>query len=102
MRTVKGTGKINAWENAPGKPITCPSCGKMLQRSTRTSSVIYCPRCSYPSFTYLDENIMIQCPARLLEADSAEEYIRAAVEAMQKLRRSPIRDYDYIPEDEPV
>jgi hypothetical protein len=45
---------------------------------------------------------MIQCPARLLEADSAEEYIKTAVEAMQKLRRSPIREYDYIPEDEPV
>ena len=62
----------------------------------------YCPRCSYPSFTYLDDSIMIQCPARLLEADSAEEYIKTAVEAMQKLRRSPIRDYDYIPEDELV
>jgi hypothetical protein len=45
---------------------------------------------------------MIQCPARLLEADSAEEYIKTAVEAMQKLRRSPIREYDYIPEDESV
>ena len=38
----------------------------------------------------------------LLEADNAEEYIMAAVESMQKLGQSPIRDYDYIPEDEPV
>ena len=102
MRAGKGTRKITDWEKAPGKPITCPSCGRMLQKSTRTNSIIYCPRCSYPSFTYLENNILIQCPARLLEADNAEEYIMAAVESMQKLGRSPIRDYDYIPEDEPV
>lgn len=102
MRTVKGTRKTTDWENAPGKPITCPSCGRMLQKSTRTNSIIYCPRCSYPSFTYLEDNILIQCPARLLEADNAEEYITAAVESMQKLTQSPIRDYGYISEDDPV
>lgn len=102
MRTAKGTRKINDWEKTPGKSITCPSCGKMLQKSTQTNSVIYCPRCSYPSFTFLEDNVMIQCSAGLLEADSAGEYIKAAITALRKLRRSPIREFEYIPEDDPV
>lgn len=102
MRTAKGTRKISDWEKAPGKAISCPSCGKMLQKSTQTNSIIYCPRCSYPSFTFLEDNVMIQCSAGLLEADSAEKYIKTAIGAMQKLRRSPIREYDYIPEDDQV
>lgn len=102
MRATKGTRKINDWEKAPGKPITCPSCGKMLQKSTRTNSVIYCPRCSYPSYTFLEDNVMIQCSARLLEAENAEDYIKAAVGAMQMLRQSPIREYEFILEDDPL
>ena len=102
MRTTKGTRKINVLENAPGRPITCPSCGKMLQKSTRTNSIMYCPRCAYPSFTFLEDNVMIQCSARLLEAECAEDYIKAAIIAMQKLRQSPIREYEFILEDDPV
>ena len=102
MRTTRVTRKNNDWENAPGRPITCPCCGKILQKSTRTNSIIYCPRCSYASFTFLEDNVMIQCPARLLGAEKAEEHIKTAVGAMRMLQLSPIRDYDYIPEDDPV
>ena len=40
MRTEKGTRKINDWEKALGSVITCQKCGKMLQRSLQTDSVI--------------------------------------------------------------
>jgi len=100
MRTAKGTRKINDWEKAPGKTITCPECGKILQKSSQTNSVIYCPRCGYPSFTYLEDTIRIQCPARLLEAESAGDYIKTAITALQKLRSAPIRDYEYVLEDD--
>ena len=102
MRTTRVTRKNNDWENAPGRPITCPCCGKILQKSTRTNSIIYCPRCSYASFTFREDNVMIQCPARLLGAEKAEEHIKTAVGAMRMLQLSPIIDYDYIPEDDPV
>ena len=57
MRTAKGTRNDHDWEKAPGKSVTCPVCGKMLQKSSQTNSVIYCPRCGYPSYTYLEDNI---------------------------------------------
>ncbi|MBQ7372842.1 MAG: hypothetical protein IJW67_13365 [Blautia sp.] len=43
---------------------------------------------------------MIQCSARLLEAERAREHLETAIGAMRMLQLSPIRDYDYIPEDD--
>ena len=102
MRTVKETRKHSDWEKAPGNAITCHQCGKMLQKSLQTNSVIYCPRCGFENYTYLEGNMKVQFSARLLEAENAGEYIKMMITAMQKLRRSPIREYDYIPEDDPV
>jgi len=102
MRAAKETKKINDWEKAPGSAVTCHKCGKMLQRSLQTNSVIYCPRCGFENYTYLEGNMKVQFPARLLEAENAAEYLNTMVTAMQMLRRSPIREYGLLPEDDPV
>lgn len=102
MRTAKVTRNSNDWEKAPGKSVTCPACGKMLQKSSQTNSVIYCPRCSYPSYTYLEDNVKIQCSARLLEAEDAMDYLKEAITALHKLRVAPVREYELILEDESV
>ena len=44
----------------------------------------------------------MQCSASLLEAENAEEYIKTIVRAMQMLRSAPIREYDFILEEDPV
>ena len=102
MRTAKGIRKSNDWEKAPGSFISCQKCGKVLQKSLQTNSIIYCPRCGFENYTYLENNMKIQFPARLLDAENAAEHIKAAVTAMQKLRVSPIREYDLTLEDETV
>ena len=102
MRMTKGTRKINDWDKAPGSMITCQKCGKILQKSLQTNSVIYCPRCGFENYTYLENNMKMQFPAKLLDAENASEYIKAAVTAMQQLRSSPIREYEFILEEETV
>lgn len=93
MRTVKGTRKVNEWEKAPGSYITCQKCGKILQKSLQTNSVIYCPRCGNENFVYLENSIKMQFPARLLEADNSTEYVKAAVIALRKLRTAPVKEF---------
>jgi len=99
MRTEKGTRKINDWEKAPGSVITCQKCGKMLQRSLQTDSVIICPRCGRPNYTYSENNITVQFPAVLLDSDNSRTNIMTAITALRKLWTSPIKGF--VPGDEP-
>ncbi len=94
MSTVKGTKKNNDWEKAPGNVIVCQKCGKTLQKSIRTDSVIYCPRCGHANYSYLEDNISVQFPAVLLEADNSRKYIRTAIMALRELKRAPVKEYD--------
>lgn len=102
MRATKVTRKVNDWEKAPGNMITCPKCGKILQKSMQTNSIICCPRCGYENYTWQEGSMKMQCSASLLEAENAGDYLRTIVRAMQMLRQSPVREYDFIPEDDPV
>ena len=103
MSTAKGTGKAVEWDKIPGNPITCQHCGKILQKSLQTSSIIYCPRCGYQSYTFLKDNIEIQMPARLLEAENADECVKKAITYMMKLRSAPVLDdYALFAEEDPA
>lgn len=93
MGAVKAMKRKDDWSSIPGSCITCTRCGKLYQKSLGTQSVIMCPRCGNREFTYLRNNILLQFPAVMLEAENAWDHLGEIDMALQSFAAEPVKDY---------
>ena len=69
----------------PGFYVTCPSCGKVHQKSIMTESIIVCPRCSYEFYSFLKNGVEISFPASQIENAQFFRQVKTLASSLDKL-----------------
>jgi len=63
--------------------VTCPKCGKVVQKTNATDSVVLCPRCSYEYYVYVGEGITVEIEA---SKDGTEQFFGRIKEFVLSIR----------------
>lgn len=66
--------------------ITCPSCGKLHQKSRVTDSIIICSKCKYEYYYYLKNGVCISIPAEQMRSQTFVGQVNSFTAAIDNIR----------------
>ncbi|MBR4183114.1 MAG: hypothetical protein IKQ56_04745 [Lachnospiraceae bacterium] len=72
--------------------VTCPKCGRVIQRAFTTDSYIKCPKCQYEFYTYISDGVAIVMDAAKLEDNRSRSILLTYAKALSSLKEVPGMD----------
>lgn len=76
---------------SPNKHIVCMNCGKLLSMSARADSIVRCTRCGANVYFYLDNQVLVQYPAWMLNGEGVQDNMKQAAAALRRISSAQMR-----------
>ena len=70
--------------------VTCPKCGKVIQKTFKTDSFIKCSKCGYDYYTYVDEGVAISVDSSKYVSTNIRKTILLYARALTKLKKDTV------------
>lgn len=79
---------MNAAKDDEEYCVTCPKCGRVIQKSFTTDSIIKCSKCSYEFYAYISDGVAIAMDAAKIDGRGYRKRLLTYVQALSNLKES--------------